>query len=167
METFSMLLAICEGNSPVTGEFPSQRPVMFSLFYTLTTGWVNHQDACDLWYPHTHYDVTNGQEHELNQWWPSMQLHICVNTYRPQWVMWIFSVNYGNNIITFYRIYDLTADMVVINRYQQPCYWLCLTHWGWDEMNNIWQMTFSNVFSWMKMFEFRLKIHWSLFPRIQ
>ena len=26
METFSALLAFCEGNSPVTGEFPSQRP---------------------------------------------------------------------------------------------------------------------------------------------
>ena len=26
METFSALLAICAGNSPVTGEFPAQRP---------------------------------------------------------------------------------------------------------------------------------------------
>ena len=35
-----------------------------------------------------------------------------------------------------------------------------LTHWGRDEMNNISQTTFSNVFSSMKMFEFRLKFHW-------
>ena len=28
METFSASLALCAGNSPVTGEFPSQRPVM-------------------------------------------------------------------------------------------------------------------------------------------
>ena len=27
METFSALLAICTGNSPVTGEFPTQKPV--------------------------------------------------------------------------------------------------------------------------------------------
>ena len=27
IETSSVLLALCEGNSPVTGEFPSQRPV--------------------------------------------------------------------------------------------------------------------------------------------
>ena len=40
----------------------------------------------------------------------------------------------------------------------------CLTHWGRDKMNNILQTTFSNVFSSMKMFEFRLKFHWSLFP---
>ena len=32
METFSALLAICAGNSPVTGEFPSQRPVARSFY---------------------------------------------------------------------------------------------------------------------------------------
>ena len=31
METFSALLAFCEGNPPVTGWFPSQRPVMRSF----------------------------------------------------------------------------------------------------------------------------------------
>ena len=35
METFSTLLALCVGNSPVTGEFPSQRPVTrsFDVFF--------------------------------------------------------------------------------------------------------------------------------------
>ena len=31
METFSALLALCEGNSPVTGEFSAQRPVTRSF----------------------------------------------------------------------------------------------------------------------------------------
>ena len=37
METFSALLAICAGNSPVTGEFPAQRPVtwIFDVFFDL------------------------------------------------------------------------------------------------------------------------------------
>ena len=37
METFSALLALCAGNSPVTGEFPSQRPVTrkFDVFFDL------------------------------------------------------------------------------------------------------------------------------------
>ena len=37
METFSALLAICVGNSPVAGEFPSQRPVTrsFGVFFDL------------------------------------------------------------------------------------------------------------------------------------
>ena len=35
METFSTLLALCAGNSLVTGEFPSQRPVTrsFDVFF--------------------------------------------------------------------------------------------------------------------------------------
>ena len=37
METFSALLAICAGNSPVPGEFPTQRPVTrsFDAFFDL------------------------------------------------------------------------------------------------------------------------------------
>ena len=37
METFSALLALCVGNSPVPGEFPSQRPVTrsFDVFFDL------------------------------------------------------------------------------------------------------------------------------------
>ena len=37
IETFSMLLAICAGNSPVPGEFPAQRPVTrsFDVFFDL------------------------------------------------------------------------------------------------------------------------------------
>ena len=37
METFSALLAICAGNSPVTGEIPAQRPVTpsFDVFFDL------------------------------------------------------------------------------------------------------------------------------------
>ena len=31
METFSALLALCAGNSPVPGEFPAQRPVTWSF----------------------------------------------------------------------------------------------------------------------------------------
>ena len=37
METFSVFLALCAGNSPVTGEFPAQRPVTrsFDVFFDL------------------------------------------------------------------------------------------------------------------------------------
>ena len=37
METFSTLLAICAGDSPVTGEFPAHRPVTrsFDIFIDL------------------------------------------------------------------------------------------------------------------------------------
>ena len=61
METFSALLAICAGNSPVTGEFPTQKPVawalMFSLIYTWIYGWVNNREAGGLRRHRAHYDV--------------------------------------------------------------------------------------------------------------
>ena len=59
METFSTLLAICAGNSPVPGEFPAQRPVTrsFSLICARINGWVNNREAGDLRRHHAHYDV--------------------------------------------------------------------------------------------------------------
>ena len=62
METFSALLAICVRNSPVTDEFPAQRPVTrsFDVFFDLrlNKGWVNNREADGLRRHHTHYDVT-------------------------------------------------------------------------------------------------------------
>ena len=46
METFSALLAICAGNSPVTDEFPAQRPatLSFDVFFDLRlTKWLSKQ----------------------------------------------------------------------------------------------------------------------------
>ena len=43
---------------------------------------------------------------------------------------------------------------------------MVLAHWGRDKMVAISQRTFSNACSWIKMFKFRLKFHWSLFPRV-
>ena len=62
METFSALLAICAANSPVTVEFPAQRPVtralMFSLICAWINGWVNNGEASDLRRHRAHYDIT-------------------------------------------------------------------------------------------------------------
>ena len=60
METFSALLAICAGNSPVPGEFPAQRPVTrsFDVFFDLrlnkrlskqSWGWWFETLPCPLW----------------------------------------------------------------------------------------------------------------------
>ena len=62
METFSALLAICAGNSPVNGDFPAQRPVTrsFDVFFDLplNNGWVNNREAVDLRRYLAHYDVS-------------------------------------------------------------------------------------------------------------
>ena len=56
METFSALLALCAGNSPVTGEFPSLRPVTrsFDFFFDLR---LNNRYAGNLRRHRAHYDV--------------------------------------------------------------------------------------------------------------
>ena len=60
IETFSALLALCAGNSPVSGEFPAQRPVTrsFDVFFDLglnkrlskqSKRWWFETPSCSLW----------------------------------------------------------------------------------------------------------------------
>ena len=61
-QIFSALLAFCAGNSPVTDEFPAERPVTWSfdgffLICAWINGWVNNREAGDLRCHHAHYDV--------------------------------------------------------------------------------------------------------------
>ena len=52
METFSALLALCVGNSPVTGEFPSQRPVTrsFDVYFALHLNKRLSKQSCGWWF---------------------------------------------------------------------------------------------------------------------
>ena len=52
MEKFSALLAICAGNSPVAGEFPSQRPVRrsFDVFYDLRLNTILRKQSWGWWF---------------------------------------------------------------------------------------------------------------------
>ena len=125
MEAFSALLALCAGNSPVTGEFPAQRSVTrsFDVFFDLrlNKGWINNVEAGDLRRHRTHYDVT------VMLTKPSAELGI-----------------------------DAYSRLSI-----------ALTHWGRVRLDAISQTTFSSAFYWMEMYELRLKIHWSLFLRVQ
>ena len=62
METFSALLAICAGNSPVTGEFPctkaSDAELWWFFFYLRINGWVNNYEVGDLRRHRVYYDAT-------------------------------------------------------------------------------------------------------------
>ena len=62
METFSALLAICARNSPVTGEFPAQRPVTrsFDVFFDLRLNKQLSKQSWGWWFdlPSPHYDFT-------------------------------------------------------------------------------------------------------------
>ena len=62
METFSALLAICAGNSPVPVNSPHKgqwrEALMFSLICAWINGWVNDREAGDLRRNCAHYDIT-------------------------------------------------------------------------------------------------------------
>ena len=84
METFSTLLALCMGNSLVTGEFHSQRPVtqMLSLICAWINTWVNDCKAGVLRCHRTHNDVTViamvivGVLDHTPPWWTYIECHL-------------------------------------------------------------------------------------------
>ena len=60
METFSVSLALREGNPPVTSGLPSQRPVTgsFDIFFDMRLNkWLSKRDAGDLRRHCAHYDL--------------------------------------------------------------------------------------------------------------
>ena len=92
MKTFSPLLAICAGNSPVTGEFPTQRPVTrsFDVFFDLrlnkrvnkqSYGWWFETLSCPLWH-HCNGTFTS-------QWMPGA----CINMNSTSESVWHFAQN--------------------------------------------------------------------------
>ena len=70
METLSALLAICTGNSPVTGEFPAQRPMTLSFYVFFDLPWINrwanNRESGDLIHHRAHYGVAIMEP--LNNW---------------------------------------------------------------------------------------------------
>ena len=72
---------------------------------------------------------------------------------RPSWIVFV-------EVIDDITV-SLTAAAVSTS---QP---IALTHWGRDKIDAVLQTTFSNAISWMKMLEFWLKFHWSLFLKVQ
>ena len=84
MGTFSALLAICAGNSPVTGEFPHKGQwrgaLMFSLICARTNGWVNNREAGDLRRHRAHYDVIVMNQNNVPTLWSLVAPQLVVMT---------------------------------------------------------------------------------------
>ena len=102
---------LCEGNSPVTGAFPSQR--------------AGNAENVFIWL-----------RHQFLRYWRVRHLRAMVTLYEAL-LHWHY------------------ADQMVVNSL------------GPRQMAAISQTTPSNTFSWMRMLEFRLKFHWSLFLMVQ
>ena len=75
METFSALLAICAGNSLVTGEFTDRRPVSrsFDVFFDLRLNKRLSKQSRGWWF-----------ETPLRPWWRHSNLHMAISM-APSW----------------------------------------------------------------------------------
>ena len=77
METFSTSLTLCAGNSPITGEFPSQSPVTrsFDVFFDLRLNKRLSKQSWDWWF-----------ETPSCLLWRHCNDHVC--TYEALWYLW-------------------------------------------------------------------------------
>ena len=131
METFSALLALCEGNSPVTAEFPSQRPVTrsFDVFFDLRLNkrlskpsrrrWFE-TPSCTLW---CHCNVKMAKFLVWQKVTSTNGLNLtvtCSERYRP--ICFLTNVChcvYGKSFISVYNAKCVSCDFVTLLRHSE------------------------------------------------
>ena len=121
METFSALLALCEGNLPVTGGFPSQRPVTrsFDVFFDQRLNiWLSKQSR--RWWFETPSRSLWRHHNEIPTYFAPARAAIVIgaklcksfidavvnvtNQYRRlESKSWIILMNRSKNLITYYH----------------------------------------------------------------
>ena len=186
METFSALLALCAGNSPVIGEFPTQRPVTrsFGVFFDLrlhiwlsrpSWGWWFEKPSCSLW---RHCNAIILIKQYIAGWYPDYWITRGQSRLTPT-RMFVLTQTFVERLVGFENYFPWMFGISVIftcclKRCQQhttPCVGdLSLTPVNSPPLNKIAatsQTIFSNTFSWMKSFVFWLKFHRSLSLRVQ
>ena len=157
METFFTLLAICAGNSPVPGEFPAQRPVTrsFDVFFDLclNNGWVNNREAGDLRRHLAYYDVIVMQHNEIL----SSVISIFGSTDRD-----IFNKKNLRDVANILPPLFAMVSPILMRWFSIPS-----SHRMHSHPYSIFRRRHFPVHFLMKMYEFRLKFHWSLFLIVQ
>ena len=125
METFSALMAICAGNSPVPGEFPTQMPVTrsFDVYFDLrlnkrlckqSWGWWFETLLCPLW-RHSNAPsrllviVSTSRTNEFSQ---EMAFWFEFNWICPWWFSW----QYVNRCQAIIRLKDLMTNVCMERR---------------------------------------------------
>ena len=81
METFSALLALCAGNSPVTGKFPAQSPVTesFGVFFDMRLNKRLSKQSVSLWTtdqtePENVYGLHIAFQRHSVKWYPILEV---------------------------------------------------------------------------------------------
>ena len=115
METFSALLALCAGNSPVPVNSPHKGQwrgaLVFSLIYAWINDWVNNREAGDLRRQRNHYDVivmAPGYQQPL--WWCGQSVLIRGFQRNKTIVkMENFGANHDENFVSVNTMSELTT----------------------------------------------------------
>ena len=108
--------------------------------------------------------------------------YVYIYIYIYIFLLWLWSGRFSH-VLRYYRIATTQGQWNRTQEYLQrgyvsrqrlmaqtktsipkPCH---LTHWGRDKMAAVSRTTLSNAFSWMKLYEFRLRFHWNLFLGFQ
>ena len=143
-----------------------------SRYHSLQSVWKYH-----IW----KYELHLPRDNELiNQYWCMDDLYFCAlnSKFRPsfsfmhQVLLHVVVPLCGNKLFstgTSCLNYESDNLKWVKSGFMSRLYSLelcLLTLWGWDNMAAIFQTTFSDAFSWMKIYELRLIFHWALFLRV-
>ena len=91
--------------------------------------------------------------------WPLMLIHKNEICFRANRMTTLLYQNQGINYVVW------SGSCLPRWRISCTCPISVLTQWGWNKMATISQTTISYAFSWKLWF--RLKFHWSLFPRVE
>ena len=137
---------------------------------------------CDVWH---WWDCTTSQSMGLNSgcalfWWillfdlPSILLlvrHFIMIITNYCWNVYAHGHSFSTTDLGFLKLCISGSAISHIPGIVLPLvlffYNTGLTHRGRAKMAAIFQTIFSNAFSWMKMYKFRWRFHWTLFPMIQ
>ena len=154
--------AICAGNSPVTGEFPAQRPVTrgFDVFFYLcldkrlskqSWGWWFEMPSCSLWRHHNDYTVIVMDRGEWflhwhwgsgTVWFPQRQWNDCPSASEmiaPAPVKWLPQCQWSNQspgIILYIRPANERRRYIVT---PSPFGWAHTQNDPWEHRKNLYQ----------------------------
>ena len=107
--------------------------------------------------------------HYLNQCWPMVSLghsKLMINRTFYIWLISNWCLSEGHCYLTC-CLFCKYLKILSAKHLPFCSVFNALTHWGRDKMATFSQTKSLNVFSWMKMYEFRLKFHWNLFLRVK
>ena len=138
------------------------------LHHFTSTG--NHMTPRATWWCHdmeTFSTVTGGSPHKRWVMWSLMFTMLLARS--SCWTNSAIASDLTQDVLTFkwcsHECSRYGYNWLLATQQEKHSSWS--THWGRDKMAAIFQTTFSNAFPWMKMYEFRSKFHWILFPGVQ